>query len=169
MLPSTRQGLSLEHTAIFRQATSDDIPAMSRIRLSVRENVLSDPARITDQMYLAYLSVAGRGWVAESNGQIVGFCYADREGSSIWALFLYPEHEGRGIAKRLLNLAVDWLFELGHDCIELSTGVGTRADRFYAAQGWTRAEVERDKSVRYILHKAAAPTIVAAPSNATVG
>ncbi|HEX9174101.1 MAG TPA: hypothetical protein VF861_15735 [Telluria sp.] len=31
----------------LRQATAADIPAMSSIRLSVRENILSDPALIT--------------------------------------------------------------------------------------------------------------------------
>lgn len=143
----------------FRQATIDDIPAMSRIRLSVRENVLSDPARVTLQMYSDYLSVLGRGWVAESSGQVVGFCYADRDNSSIWALFICLEHEGQGLAKRLLNLAVDWLFELGKESVRLSTGVDTRADRFYAAQGWARGQVERDKNVLYTLHKGTAPLL----------
>ena len=43
-----------------------------------------------------------------------------------------------GIAKALLGLAVDWLFGLGYARIHLSTGANTRADRFYAAQGWRR-------------------------------
>lgn len=151
----------MKNATKFRQATIDDIPAMSRIRLSVRENVLSDPARVTLQMYSDYLGVLGRGWVAESNGQVVGFCYADRDNSSIWALFICLEHEGQGLAKRLLNLAVDWLFELGKESVELSTGVDTRADRFYAAQGWARGEVEGNKAVRYTLNKGLAPAIVA--------
>lgn len=121
--------------------------------------MLSDPARVTLQMYADYLSVLGRGWVAESNGQVVGFSYADRENSSIWALFVYPDHEGQGLAKRLLNLAVDWLFELGKESIQLSTGVDTRADRFYAAQGWARGQVERDKNVRYTFNKGTAPPL----------
>lgn len=144
----------------FRQATIDDIPEMSRIRLAVRENVLANPARITEQMYVDYLSVAGRGWVVESHGQVVGFCYADKVNASIWALFMNPEYEGQGLAKRLLNLAVAWLFEIGKDSVQLSTGADTRADRFYAAQGWLRGQVERDKDVRYTLSKAAAPRIV---------
>lgn len=130
----------------LRRACSADIPAMSAIRLSVRENVLSDPARVTLQMYEDYLETDGRGWVAEVDG-VVAFCYADRHNASIWALFVSPGMEGRGLGKALLALAVDWLFELGHERVRLGTTPATRADRFYQAQGWTRmpgqgAEVE---------------------------
>jgi GNAT superfamily N-acetyltransferase len=126
---------------LFRQANSKDIPAMSRIRLSVTENVLSDPSRVTVQMYEDFLEKSGRGWVAEDKGEIVAFCYADKENASIWALFVCRGHEGRGLAKTLLGMAVDWLFETGHKSVSLSTGVNTRADRFYAAQGWLREPV----------------------------
>lgn len=129
---------------------------MSRIRLAVRENVLSNPARVTHQMYVDYPDVAGRGWVAQSNGQVVGFSCADREKSSIWALFVYPEYEGQGCGKRLLELAVDWLFALGHGSVELSTGAGTRADRFYAAQGWTREDAADGVDACYTLRRTAA-------------
>lgn len=136
----------------FRQATVDDIPAMSTVRLSVRENVLRDPSRVTQQMYHDYLDLLGRGWVAEADGVIIGFSYADRTDSSIWALFVSPDHEGRGAAKALLKLAVNWLFELGHDTVRLSTGGGTRADRFYAAQGWA-CERRSEGDAFYLLTK----------------
>ena len=122
----------------LRRARSADIPAMSAIRLSVRENVLSDPARVTLQMYEDYLEKDGRGWVAEVDGAVAAFCYADRHDASIWALFVSPGMEGRGLGKALLALAVDWLFELGHAHVRLGTTPRTRADRFYQAQGWTR-------------------------------
>jgi GNAT superfamily N-acetyltransferase len=134
---------------IFRQATRGDIPAMSAIRLAVRENILSDPSRITEQMYMDYLELAGRGWVAEIDGTIAGFCYADKNDASIWALFIPEEYEGRGIAKRLLQMAVDWLFDQGNASVHLTTTAGTRADRFYAAQGWMRTPIsERDAGFR---------------------
>ena len=112
---------------VFRLATRLDIPAMSRIRLDVRENVLSNPGRITQQMYEDYLELLGRGWVAEVDGRIVGFSYANKTDASIWALFMAPDHEGRGIARHLLTLAVDWLFEQGNEKVRLSTGMDTRA------------------------------------------
>lgn len=137
---------------LYRQANSSDIPSMSAIRLAVAENTLSDPARITVQMYEDYLEKSGRGWVAESKGEIVAFCYADGEKSSIWALFVSPAHQGCGFAKTLLRLAVEWLFELGHDCVRLSTGAGTRADRFYEAQGWLR-QPDGSSDVTYLMTK----------------
>lgn len=109
-----------------------------RCRLSVVENVLYDPARVTLQMYEDFLERDGRGRVADDDGVVLAFCYANRHKGSIWALFVDPHHEGRGLGKALLDLAVGWLFELGHQRITLGTTPGTRADRFYAARGWTR-------------------------------
>ncbi|MGJ9416407.1 GNAT family N-acetyltransferase [Massilia sp. CMS3.1] len=125
---------------------------MSRIRLSVTENVLSDPSRVTDQMYEDYLEAAGRGWVAEIDGEVAAFCYADKHDGSIWALFVNPGDEGQGMAKRLLGLAVNWIFELGHASARLDTTANTRADRFYRLQGWERRPVS-DTKVEYFLHR----------------
>ena len=133
----------------IRQATVLDIPAMSAIRLSVKENTLSDPSRVTEQMYRDYLELLGRGWVAEVDGGVVGFSYADKDDGSIWALFISRDYEGRGIAKRLLQVAVDWLFVLGHESVHLSTSKDTRADRFYTGRGWTRSVLnDRDAGFR---------------------
>lgn len=137
----------------LRRATLADIPAMARIRLAVRENTLSDPARITGQMYRDHLDALGRGWVAELGGELIGFSYADRTDGSIWALFVDPSREGLGAGKRLLRLAADWLFELGFDEIRLGTAANTRADRFYAAQGWSREDIQDGIEVRYRLRR----------------
>lgn len=137
---------------LFRQANSSDIPAMSQIRLSVTENVLSDPRRVTEAMYEGFLDKSGRGWIAEREGEVVAFCYADKVNASIWALFVRPGHEGQGLGKALLKRAVDWLFEIGHDCIHLSTTADTRADRFYAGQGWQRRQINSSE-VAYSLNR----------------
>jgi GNAT superfamily N-acetyltransferase len=135
---------------LYRRATHADIPAMSRIRLAVTENVLRDPARITVAMYEDYLDRSGRGWVAEADGVIVGFSYADNVNASIWALFIQPGQEGRGLGQALLDLATTWLFEQGHDRVRLTTGAATRADRFYAARGWRREPVS-ESEIAYTL------------------
>ncbi len=137
----------------FRRAVEEDVPVMMRIRLAVKENRLSNPARVTPAMCCDYLERLGRGWVAEIGGEIVGFSYADRTDASIWALFVDPHREGRGAGKRLLQLAADWLFELGHDEVRLGTEANTRADRFYAAQGWTREGMRDAVEVGYRLRR----------------
>jgi len=141
----------------FRRAGEADIPAMSRIRLAVKENRLSNPARVTPAMYSDYLDKLGRGWVAELDGDIVGFSYAERGDASIWALFVDPAHEGLGAGKQLLRLAAGWLFEIGHDEVRLGTSAHTRADRFYAAQGWTRGEMKDDVEVWFTLRRGTMP------------
>ncbi|MES2322194.1 MAG: GNAT family N-acetyltransferase [Pseudomonadota bacterium] len=140
-------------TLLLRAACEADIPAMSVIRLAVTENRLSDPGRITRQMYVDYLEECGRSWVCEIDGAIVGFSSADKIDASIWALFVNPAHEGLGIGKRLLALAVDYLFFLGHHEITLSTSADTRADVFYASQGWERGKMKNDVDVGYSLQK----------------
>ncbi|HEX8613338.1 MAG TPA: DUF1993 family protein [Telluria sp.] len=141
-------------TLTFRLATVADIAAMSAIRLAVTENRLRDPSRITTAMYRDYLGGVGRSWVCEDDGVIAGFASADREQGSIWALFIDPAREGQGIGKRLLALAVEDLFEQGHEQIVLSTGADTRADIFYESQGWERGKMKDDIEVQYSLQRA---------------
>jgi len=131
----------------FRQASVHDIPAMSRIRLSVNENRLRDPTRITPQMYADFLEKDGRGWVAQVDGEIVAFSYANRIDGSIWALFVDPRFEGQGLGKQLLSLATDWLFSLGFRRVTLSTGTHTRAAQFYTRLEWRLASSSAGDSV----------------------
>lgn len=139
----------------YRIATLADIPAMMDIRLAVKENVLSNPARVPYQMYVDYLDFLGRGWVCERAGQIIAFSYAAKADSSIWALFVKPEFEGLGAGKKLLTLATDWLFSLGNESVNLSTTADTRADRFYSRQGWLRGAMKDELEVAYRLQKTA--------------
>lgn len=138
----------------FRTATNADIPAMSKIRLSVRENVLSNPAFVTQKMYEDYLELLGRGWVCELDGRIIGFSYAAILDHSIWALFVDPDFEGLGAGKKLLHLATHWLFETGATSINLGTSVNSRAERFYLAQGWIRGEMKNEREVSFSLERA---------------
>ena len=138
---------------IFREAVSDDIPALSEVRLSVRENMLSDPNRITREMYETHLCEIGKGWLCEVDGRVAGFSVASLRDASIWALFVMPAYEGRGIGQRLLRLATDWLFEMNVSTISLSTAPATRADSWYERQGWERGGIKPDGEVCYRLYK----------------
>lgn len=121
-----------------RPATVADIPAMMDLRLSVRENRLSDPAQVTPQDCLAYVE-RGEMWVWDEAGEILGISAANRETGWIWALFVRPGHEGRGIGRALFATACDALQRAGIRRSRLSTDPDTRAAHFYRAAGWQEA------------------------------
>ena len=143
--PEPRGGLGGDVSAaqqfLFRQATAADMPGISHVRLSVIENALSveqlEERGITNASVAASLLTHRKGWVAEQNGQIVAFSMADRADWSIFALFVLPGYEQRGLGSQLLDLALGWLWENGAERVWLSTGPQTRASRFYEMRGWT--------------------------------
>lgn len=138
---------------VFREAAAEDVPYLMAIRTSVTENVLSDPGSITPELCAEYLTVIGKGWVCEIDCQLVGFSIAALKETSIWALFIHPDFEGRGIGTMLLDLAVGWIFETGASKIFLSTGIDTKADQFYTSRGWSRGELLPNGEVRFTLER----------------
>ena len=121
---------------------------MHRVRMSVRENRLSDPARVLPRHYRALLRGQGRGWVAECEGRVVGFAIVDRSRSSVWALFVEPAVEGRGVGRQLHEAMLRWAFSYT-DQLWLSTEPGTRAERFYHRAGWRCVGREPTGEARY--------------------
>lgn len=121
---------------IFRTAKLSDIKQIQVVRHLVKENVLSNPALVTDEDVAMYISVKGKGWVCEVDGEVVGFSIVDLMEHSIWALFVDPEFAERGIGKELHRLMIDWYFEQTKEKVVLGTSPDTRADRFYRFQGW---------------------------------
>ncbi|HMT07747.1 MAG TPA: GNAT family N-acetyltransferase [Pyrinomonadaceae bacterium] len=134
---------------VIREATAADIPVIFDIRLSVKENILTNTNAVTPEVCREYLETNGNGWIAEIDGVAAGFSIASSKNNSIWALFVRPEFESQGIGKALLNQAVAWLFTNGATEITLSTGAGTSADEFYQRQGWHRGETDDDGEVRF--------------------
>ncbi len=133
----------------FRTAINDDILNLHAIRTAVTENILSDPGRITPTDYQEMLGVNGKGWVCEVNGEIAGFAIVDMKNKNIWALFVHPDFEGKGIGKELFRLMVDWAFEQGIDKLWLGTAPGTRAERLYLSIGWQKKGLEKSGEVRF--------------------
>jgi GNAT superfamily N-acetyltransferase len=125
---------------MLRQATLADIVAMHRVRTSVRENRLVSTV-ISDDDYREHIETLGRGWVIEIGGEIVAFAIVNARDGNVWALFVHPEHERRGHGRRLHDAMIAWCWERGLSKLWLTTAPGTRAERFYAAAGWSRAGV----------------------------
>ncbi len=124
---------------IFREAVSADIPAIQFVRNSVKENRLSDPGLVPDSDVEDYINRRGKGWVCEINGQVIGFAIADLQKENIWALFILPQYEGKGIGKKLHDDMMNWYFDQGIATVWLSTSPGTRAETFYRQSGWKEA------------------------------
>jgi len=139
---------------VLRQATRDDIPAMHRVRLAVRENRLTS-SDIREAHYLPAIEETGRGWVVEVDGAIVAFAIGNEQTGNIWALFVGPDHERRGYGRRLHDVMVAWLFSRGLETLWLTTGPNTRAQGFYEAAGWQRTGMVTGGDVRYELSSAA--------------
>jgi len=121
---------------IFRTADLLDIPQMQVVRHLVKENTLSDPALVPDKDVAHYITELGKGWVCEQAGRIVGFSIVDLKGRSVWALFVDPEFEAKGIGKHLHRLMLEWYFTQTRDDLVLGTAPRTRAEQFYTLQGW---------------------------------
>jgi GNAT superfamily N-acetyltransferase len=137
----------------LRVATVADIEAMHRVRMAVQENRLRDPSRVQHEDYWRMLESDGRGWVCEESGAVVGFGIADQTRRNIWALFVAPGYEQRELGRSLLDVMVEWLFQVGPEAIWLTTEPGTRAERFYVAAGWRSVGAEPNGEVRFELKK----------------
>lgn len=121
---------------MIRVATRADIPAMHRIRLAVRENRLTSSV-VTEASYIPEIEATGRGWVSVVDGAVRGFAIGNHVTGNIWALFVDPDHEGRGHGRALHDTMVEWLQAQGLPRLWLTTGPDTRARRFYEKAGWT--------------------------------
>ena len=125
---------------IYRKATIKDIPLIQVVRNSVIENQLSDPNLITDELVKKFITERGTGFVCEIDDTIVGFSIVDFIENNVWALFLLPEYEGKGIGKKLHQLILDEYFSKTQKTIWLSTETNSIAELFYKKQGWKNAE-----------------------------
>lgn len=134
----------------IRTAGVDDVPAMHRVRNSVSENRLSDPHRITDASYLPCIA-AGSAWVAEEEAGLVGFAAIDGQSRQVWALFVDPLAEGRGVGRALHRQMLGWAQEQGIGRLTLTTASGTRAAEFYRSAGWKETGPTADGELHFEL------------------
>jgi len=123
---------------MYREAKIEDIKQIQNVRNSVKENALSNPALISDKDCEEFLTVRGKGWVCEIDNSIVGFSIVDLKENNIWALFVKPEHEKKGIGKELYTRMMDWYFDQTKTPVWLGTATNTSAEKFYEKLGWTK-------------------------------
>ncbi|MBB6369816.1 GNAT family N-acetyltransferase [Chryseobacterium shigense] len=137
------------HTIKIREARPEDIPQIQIVRNSVKENTLSDPALVTDADCHEFLFERGKGWVCETESQIVGFSVADLKENNIWALFVHPDFENLGIGRKLHDCMLDWYFEQTKEDVWLGTSPKTRAETFYRKSGWQETGVHGKGEIKF--------------------
>ncbi|MBK8144662.1 MAG: GNAT family N-acetyltransferase [Bacteroidetes bacterium] len=121
---------------IIREINTGDIKQIQIVRNSVTENTLSNPNLVTDKDCEAFITVRGKGWVCEIENRIVGFAIADLKENNIWALFIDPKFERKGIGQKLHKTMMDWYFTQTKEKVWLGTAFITRAEIFYRKAGW---------------------------------
>lgn len=113
------------------------MPGLWEVRYAVIENTLT-PGRISDEELRRSIEDDGRGWVAEEEGVILGFAIGLFSGN-VWALFVRPGAERRGIGSALHDEMLRWFAGQPQERLWLSTGSQTRARAFYETRGWEYA------------------------------
>jgi len=121
---------------MIRKATLADRPRIYDIRHAVRENRLSQASVAKVDTTADWIFGNAAFWVWEEDGAVQGFAVADPRDGTIFGLFIHPDYEGRGIARALLPRACEDLRAAGFSVATLTTGPGTRAERFYRENGW---------------------------------
>ncbi|MGY1490611.1 GNAT family N-acetyltransferase [Methylobacillus pratensis] len=126
-----------------RLAQPSDIGGIFRVRTSVNENVLTmaelSEMGITEATVMAMIQRAPCAWVACEDMQIVGFSMIDSDQGSLFAAFVLPSHEGKGIGKKLVQAAEEALFSK-HASAWLETAGTSRAAGFYRHLGWSNQQ-----------------------------
>lgn len=134
---------------IFREALLSDIHQIQIVRNAVKENTLSNPALVTDADCEEYLTLRGKGWVAVADDAVLGFSIVDLKENNIWALFVHPDYEAKGIGKKLHHLMLNWYFDQTKKTVWLGTSPGTRAEKFYNHMGWTEVGKHGSKEIKF--------------------
>ena len=134
---------------LIREAQKADIPQIQIIRNTVTENQLSNPALVTNEDCEAFMFERGKGWVAEVDAQMVGFAIVVLLENNVWALFLRPEFEKKGIGRQLHDRMIDWYFGQTKTKIWLGTAPNTRAELFYRKTGWNEIGIHGKGEIKF--------------------
>ena len=125
----------------IRPTSVADVGAMFHVRGAVGENTMTtdelSAIGVTPDAISLAVSSSPCAWVATVAEEVVGFAMVELESACLFALFVLPEHEGRGIGTELTHACEQALFKR-HTAAWLETAKGSRAARLYRHLGWGR-------------------------------
>jgi GNAT superfamily N-acetyltransferase len=134
---------------MYREAVVADIPAIQTVRNAVKENRLSNPALVPDKDVELFITQRGKGWIGEVKGTLAGFSIIDMQDNNVWALFVHPDFENKGIGKQLHGLMLQWYFSQTKKTLWLGTEPGTRAESFYRLNGWKETGLHGKGEIKF--------------------
>lgn len=112
---------------------------MFKVRASVGENTMTSDELsaigVTPESIALAINGAACSWVATAEEEVVGFAMVDLDDACLFALFVLPQHEGRGIGTCLTQACEQALFERHHS-VWLETAKESRAASLYRHLGW---------------------------------
>ncbi len=141
----------------LRSAAPSDVDALFEVRCSVAENHQSreelaelgiTPASVARMIQGGdYITL-----IAELGGEPVGFTMVEVSENYLFACFVRPAFENRGIGRALMEQTEEELMRRGVTSIWLSTGAepDLRAVGFYENLGWSRDGFLDDGQIRFI-------------------
>jgi len=134
-----------------RVALSSDVEGIFDVRTSVKENHLSreemEQMGITESSIIDMIEKSRCAWVAVDDGKVIGFSMILSDEGSLFAAFVLPEYEGRGVGRRLVVLAEQELFK-HHEVAWLETDKNSRAAEFYRRLGWVEKENVSESDIK---------------------
>jgi GNAT superfamily N-acetyltransferase len=127
----------------FRAAVPGDAIECVRIRGLTRENAISAERLrkmgITAESWARDIDNGSLpGFVCESDGRLVGYCFGSKTTGEVVVLALLPECENAGLGRQLLAMVAEQLRSFGHRRLFLgcSPHPACRAYGFYRRLGW---------------------------------
>ncbi len=134
-----------------RAAQLSDIDSIFDVRTSVVENHLSreemQQMGINESVVADMIEQSQCAWVATINDNVIGFSMILPDDGCLFAAFVLPEYEGRGIGRSLVQLAENELFKR-HEIAWLETDKNSRAAQFYMQLGWGNKTNINDTDIR---------------------
>ncbi|EPH1943509.1 TPA: GNAT family N-acetyltransferase [Pseudomonas aeruginosa] len=128
----------------YRPAKPDDAALCINIRGLTRENAFSEEELrelgITVESWSKGIQDGScPGFIASAEGQMIGYCFGDRDTGEIVVLALLPEYEGQGVGKRLLAMVIEELkkHEFHRLFLSCSSDPNVRSYGFYRRLGWS--------------------------------
>jgi ribosomal protein S18 acetylase RimI-like enzyme len=79
-------------------------------------------------------------WVAKSDDKVIAWCVASKSNNTalIDAIYVLPEYQGKGIGKKMMQIALEWLFSFSEIRLEVAI-YNENAIRFYEKFGFKQS------------------------------